>query len=325
MNGVREMALKTIVEKLHEAERIVVATHIYPDCDAMGSQLAMAEILRSLGKEVTLFIEEPLSHHLDFLPGLDKLTLELPDSDTFDCAVSLDCGGWHRLGKYKEIFSCIDPLLVIDHHAGHENFGDFCWVEKERSSTAEMVYELALGLGAKLSYDTAYCLYAAIVADSGSFRYPNTNARTLEVASNLIKKGVRPAEVSGHIYDNFSKNRLCLLQTVLATLELYEDDRLAIITVTQEDFMRTGTSVEDTELFINYPGSLVTVKIAGFIKETTADLISVSLRSKGDYDVGKVARRLGGGGHLNAAGFKVLRGNLVDVKYRLLTELNPFL
>lgn len=321
MKVVMEPALKIIIKKLQDARRIVLAAHIYPDCDAMGSQLALGDILDSLDKKVTLFIEEPVSHHLEFLPGSEKLTTRPPDPDEFDCAVSLDCGDWRRLGSYKETFSSVDPLLVIDHHAGHENFGSYRWVDKDRSSTAEMVYELALGLNVGISYNAAYCLYAAMVADSGSFRYPNTGARTLEVAGDLVRRGVQPADVSAHIYDNFSKNRLQLLQIVLSTLELYEEDRIAIISVTQPHFRQTSTNAEDTELFINYPRSLVTVKIAVFIKEITEDMISVSLRSKGDYDVGRVARRLGGGGHPNAAGFKVPGGKIEAVRQKLLKEL----
>ncbi len=320
-----EPALKTIVEKLRGAEKILIGAHIYPDADAMGSELALGDILHSMGKDVTLFIEEPVSHHLEFLPGSEMLITRPPEAELYDCAVSLDCGDWRRLGSYKEVFSQVDPLLVIDHHAGHEKFGDYRWVETDRSSTAEMVYELAVALDVKLSYNAAYCLYAAIVADSGSFSYANTGARTLEVAGELVKKGVRPDDVSAHIYDNFSKNRLQLLQIVLSTLELYENEKLAIITVTQEHFNRTSTNAEDTELFINYPRSLVTVKIAGFIKETTKDLISVSLRSKGDYDVGRVARGLGGGGHPNAAGFKVRGGEIDNVRQQLLKELQPLL
>lgn len=318
-----EPALKTIADKLQGADNILVAAHIFPDCDALGSQLALGEILLSMGKRVRLFIENPVGHHLEFLPGVEKLDTSTPDPAEFDCAVSLDCGDWRRLGTYKELISLVEPLLVIDHHSGHENFGNFRWVEKERSSTAEMIYELALALDAEISYETAYCIYAAMVADSGSFRYPNTGARTLEIAGKLVERGVKPADISGHLFDNFSKNRLHLLQLVLSTLELYGEDRLAIISVTQSHFRQTGTDAEDTELFINYPRALMTVKVAAFIKETTGDLISVSLRSKGSHDVGEVARKLGGGGHPNAAGFKVSGGNIEDVRRMLLRELAP--
>lgn len=184
-----------------------------------------------------------------------------------------------------------------------------------------MVYELSLILEADLSYDTAYCLYAAIVSDTGSFKYSSTSARCLEIASNLVALGVKPVEIAGKIFENFSKNRLCLLQNVLSTLQLYQNDQLAFITVTCEQYQETGTIPEDTELFINYPRSLDTVKVAVFLKETMEGLVSVSLRSKGKCDIAEVARKFGGGGHRNAAGFKAPDMTLDEVMKALLPEL----
>jgi phosphoesterase RecJ-like protein len=316
-------SLKQIVKELQQAEKILVVAHAYPDCDAMGSQLAVGNILTSMGKEVVLYGEEPTSHILDFLPGCENISTELPVAEDFDCVVALDCGDVRRLGKNKDHFLKIKPLLVIDHHNGHKVFGDVSWVEELRSSTAEMVYELALALGVDLSYETAYCLYAAIVSDTGSFKYSSTSARCLEIASELVKLGVKPVEIAGKIFDNFSTNRLSLLQNVLASLQLYEDDRLAIISVTNEQYKETGTTPEDTELFINYPRSLDTVRVAVFLKETLGGMLSVSMRSKGKYDVAEVARKFGGGGHRNAAGFKVPGKSGAEVLDDLLPELRP--
>lgn len=313
--------LTEIADRLRNAGRILIVAHAYPDCDAFGSQLALGNILSSIGKKVVLYGEEPPSHILDFLPGCEKLSTGLPAIDAFDCVVALDCGDAERLGKNKAHLLQIQPVLVIDHHNGHKIFGDVSWVEDFRSSTGEMVYELSLALGADLSYDTAYCLYAAIVSDTGSFKYSSTSARCLEIASKLVALGVKPVEISGKIFDNFSKNRLCLLQNVLSTLQLYEQDQVAVITVTCEQYQETGTIPEDTELFINYPRSLNTVKVAVFIKETVEERISVSIRSKGKYDIAKVARKFGGGGHRNAAGFKVPDMTFSQVLDALLPEL----
>jgi phosphoesterase RecJ-like protein len=314
-------ALAQIADRLRKARKILVVAHAYPDCDALGSQLALGNILSSMGKEVVLYAEEPASHILDFLPGSDTLSTELPAVEDFDCLVSLDCGDARRLGKKMDHLLRIRPVLVIDHHNGHQFFGDESWVEDFRSSTGEMVYELSLVLGADLSYDTAYCLYAAIVSDTGSFKYSSTSARCLEIASKLVAHGVKPVEIAGKIFDSFSKNRLCLLQNVLSTLQLYEDDKLAFISVTCKQYQETGTIPEDTELFINYPRSLDTVKVAVFLKETVEGLVSVSLRSKGRYDIAKVARKFGGGGHRNAAGFKVPDMTQDQIKEALLSEL----
>ncbi|MBW1792030.1 MAG: bifunctional oligoribonuclease/PAP phosphatase NrnA [Deltaproteobacteria bacterium] len=313
--------LTEIADRLQEAERILIVAHAYPDSDAFGSQLALGNILSSMGKEVVLYGEEPASHILDFLPGCEKLSTELPAIDAFDCIVALDCGDAGRLGKNKEHLLQIQPVLVIDHHSGHKVFGDVSWVEDFRSSTGEMVYELSLILEADLAYDTAYCLYAAIVSDTGSFKYSSTSARCLEIASNLVALGVKPVEIAGKIFENFSKNRLSLLQNVLSTLQLYELDQVAVITVTCEQYKETGTIPEDTELFINYPRALNTVKVAVFIKETMEERVSVSMRSKGKYDIAEVARKFGGGGHRNAAGFKVSDMTLSEVLHALLPDL----
>lgn len=313
--------IAAVTAKLQAARRVLVVAHVFPDCDAMGSQLALGNILASLGKEVVLFTEEPVSHLLDFLPGCERVVNEIADFTEFDCAVALDCGDGRRLGKFQEQLLAISPFLVIDHHSGHEDFGDLRWVEEGLSSTGEMIYELAVALGVELDLDSAICLYAAMAADTGSFIYSSTAARTLAIAGELVALGVKPAEIAARLFDNFSKNRLQLLQMVLASLELYEDERLAVISVSQEQYRLTGTTPEDTELFINYPRSLQTVVAAAFVKEGPEGFIGVSLRSKGDFDVAVVARRFGGGGHRNAAGFKMPGQTIAGVRKKLLPEL----
>ncbi|MCB2182925.1 MAG: bifunctional oligoribonuclease/PAP phosphatase NrnA [Desulfobulbaceae bacterium] len=317
-------ALSEIIPVLKKAENVLIATHVFPDADALGSQLALGNILRGMGKRVCLYSEEPANHILDFLPGADTLNIGLPEFDQFDCGIALDCGDDRRLGGKNQELLNIKPFIVIDHHSGHCNFGDLRWVESGKSSTGEMVYELAKAMGETVSYETAYLLYSAIVSDTGSFKYASTSPDTLRTAGELVEKGVKPAEISGKIFDNYTRNRLQLLQEVLASLTLYVADKLALITVTNEMYEKTGTTAADTEQFINYPRSLETVKIAAFIKESK-DVVGVSLRSKGDYDVACVARRFGGGGHRNAAGFKVPGARISAVQDQLLTELLPLL
>ncbi|MEW6289424.1 MAG: bifunctional oligoribonuclease/PAP phosphatase NrnA [Thermodesulfobacteriota bacterium] len=317
-------ALSEIIPVLRQAGNVLIATHVFPDADALGAQLALGNILRAMGKRVYLYSEEPAHYILEFLPGSDKLSIGLPELDQFDCGVALDCGDDMRLGKVKDYLLNIHPFVVLDHHTGHKNFGDIRWVDAGKSSTGEMVYELAQSMGANIDYDTAYCLYSAIVSDTGSFKYASTSADTLRIAGDLIARGVKPAEISGKIFDNFTRNRLQLLQEVLATLTLYEEEQLAVITVTREMYEKTGTTAADTELFINYPRSLETVKVAAFIKEAKGH-IGVSLRSKAQYDVAQVARVFGGGGHRNAAGFKSHGKTFAEVHKELLAELHVLL
>ncbi len=313
--------LEQIVAVIRAAKRILVTTHIHPDGDALGSQLAMGEILSALGKQVTLYSECEISHLYAFLPGGEKLQTELPDLASFDCVLALDCGDCFRLGLKREELLASGSVVVIDHHAGHKDFGTLRWVDPHRASTGEMVYDLAEGLGVDLSYEAAYCLYTAIVSDTGSFRYSSTTAETFRVAGQLIGKGVKPSDVAGKLFDNFSVNRLRLMANVLETMNLYDDDKIAMISVTQAMFAETITDSADTETFINYPRSLKTVKVAAFIKEAPEGMISVSMRSKGHYDVAQVAAKFGGGGHRNAAGCKWPDSTIAAVWVELLPEL----
>jgi len=313
-----------IVRTLKGARNILVATHTHPDGDALGSQIALGNILASLGKKVFLYGEAQVSHLYRFLPGSDKIVSLLPSLKGFDCAIALDCGDQFRLGVAMEELLAVHPFLVVDHHAGHKDFGDLRWVAPDRASTGELVYDLAEAIGAEISYETAYCLYTAIVSDTGSFKYSSTNADTFRIAQELIRKGVKPADVSGKLFDNFTVKRLNLMRLVLDSLQLYAENRLAVISAPRDFFVRTGTSQGDSETFINYPRSLDTVKVAAFLKETETGLIAVSLRSKGtSIDVAQVASSFGGGGHRNAAGFKLADTTIPEVQAKLLAKLLP--
>jgi len=309
-----------VIEALRQADNILVACHVFPDGDALGSQLGLGDILESLGKKVHYYCEEFSSTMYEFMPGSEKLRSDLPDIALFDAAVAVDCGDRFRLGHEMQTLLQIHPFVVIDHHAGHKDFGDISWVEANRSSTAEMIFDLALALAADISYNAAYCLYTAIVSDSGSFKYDSTSAYTFQVASNLLNRGVIPSEVAAKLFDNYSVNRLHLLEKVLGSLELYGDGQIAFITATNEMFEASGAQREDTEEFINLPRALRSVKVAAFFKETLDGYIKVSLRAKGECDVAHIAGKYGGGGHRNAAGYRVKDKTMAEIKEELLQE-----
>ncbi|MEN8141147.1 MAG: bifunctional oligoribonuclease/PAP phosphatase NrnA [Thermodesulfobacteriota bacterium] len=313
-----------LVAALSAARRILVATHVFPDGDALGSQLAVGLALESLGKEVLLYSADGAPHLLDFLPATEKLATSLPGpDDNYDCVLVLDCGDSSRLGEAEEAILALAPVLAIDHHNNHKFFTELAWVDDKRSSTGEMVYDLCRLLGVELSYEMAYCLYTAILTDTGSFKYESTSAHTLRVAADLLDLGVRPDEVCGHIFDNYSSNRLRLLQEVLATLTLHGRETIAFIRVTQAALARTGAKTGDTEMFIDFPRSLSSVKVAVFLKEVDNDLVGVSMRAKGEVDVAAVARSFGGGGHVNAAGFKRPDVSLDRLQEEILQQLLP--
>lgn len=300
-----------LLKTLNTKNNIVLFTHTHPDGDALGSLLAFGSILESVGKKVFCFLEEPISHLYDFLPDQRRASTELHEYNRFvadagdDLAgVALDCGDADRLGKYKREFLELSPFLVVDHHLSHINFGTTRWVDAARSSTGEMVYELALALGARISYNCAYNLYVAICTDTGSFRYECTKPRTMHIAAELLDKGVELIDVGSHLYDNYTEERLRLLQMVLATVSLHESGRIAFTSVTQAMLAESGAKMQDVEGFIDFSRALRSVKVAVLIKESPSGDLAVSLRAKGECDVSEVAKRFDGGGHRNAAGFR---------------------
>ncbi|MEN8200024.1 MAG: bifunctional oligoribonuclease/PAP phosphatase NrnA [Thermodesulfobacteriota bacterium] len=322
-----------ILDLVKGATHVVLATHVHPDGDALGSQFGLADILEGLGKKVFCYLEEPVSHLYDFLPDCGRIDTDIQALKKFvqtGCdenmiAIGLDCGDSDRLGKAKEDLLTISPFIVIDHHHGHRGFGDHLWLESQCSSTGEMVYELAMALGAEITSQAAFSLYVAIATDTGSFRYENTSPRTFRVAADLVEAGVDPARVAGKVYDNFTLERLRLMEMVLGTLEIYAGGQIGMIRVTAEMFALSGADRDDVEGFVNYPKALRSVRVAVFLKESKEGMISVSLRAKGNCDVAAVAADFGGGGHRNAAGFRFSRTSMEEVQKKVLDALRKAL
>jgi phosphoesterase RecJ-like protein len=321
-----------ILQAINEKGNFVLLTHVHPDGDAIGSLLGMADLLDGMGKRVFTYLDEPVSHLYDFMPDCQMVSTNPHELSQFvreagaDVAcIALDCGEADRLGELKQEVLKIHPFLVIDHHLSHRKYGDFRWVEPGRSSTGEMVFEIGSALGCVPSFNCAYNLYVAITTDTGSFRYECTGARTFEIASQLVNRGVQPDGVAKHLYDNFSPERLDLMQLVLQTLKLFYDKQVAVIEVTREMFDRTGAAMQDVEGFVDYPRSIRSVKAAVFIKEGRDDMISVSLRAKGECDVASIAKSFGGGGHRNAAGCRFDGEPLTVVRARVLAAIQASL
>ncbi|WP_446009123.1 DHH family phosphoesterase [Candidatus Electrothrix sp.] len=322
-------------QAIKSGKKFILATHIRPDGDALGSTFGLAHILMMMGKEVLCYLEEPVT-------GVySTLAQGMPIETDFTCitafaqqrtdvvGIALDCGDLGRLGDNGAELCKIQPFLVIDHHQGNKGFGDLHWIEPHRSSTGEMVYDLAeeLGVAEKLSKEAAECLYTAIVTDTGSFRYDSTTSHTFAVAGRLIDRGVRPGTVCQRLFDNASFGSLQLTQAVLASLQTYLDQQVAVIRMTQQMLQETGTSSEDAEGLVNFPRSVKNVRVAVFLKEGEAetDQISISMRAKGDCDVAEVAAQFSGGGHRNAAGCRIHGKTMDEVCAMLIPALEQAL
>ena len=297
-----------------------MSAHVNPEGDAIGSQLAMASLLRRLGKEVVILNESPVPHVLRFMKGAESVLKEIPRDFNAQALVALDCPDPKRLGRIAEYISEERAVINIDHHISNENFGKFNWVEPDFSSAGEMVFDLFKAFRLKLTLDEAIALYVAIMTDTGSFRYTNTSSKTHRIAAELIEAGVKPYEMHTRIYETSSVQDTNLLGEALQTLTLSEDGKIAWLWVTKEMLKKTKASLEGTEGIINFARSIDGVEVAVLFRETgTEDRVKVSFRSKGRIDVNKLAAFFNGGGHATASGCSVL-GKLEEVEKKVLEK-----
>ena len=325
MNSPRHDTIQEIITTIRFNQRFLVATHIRPDGDAVGSVLSMTHMLRLLGKQAEPYCHDPVPIAYRFLPAAQSIRDRVPQPSLYEVAILVDCGEFLRVGTaLAEFISRVPFLISIDHHVSHASFGNIFWNKTSASSTCEMLYDLCLRLPLTIDADLATTLYTGLLADSGSFRFSNTNQRVLEIAANLVAAGAEPAFIAEQVYDSASVQSLRLLARTLATLSFFADDRLATAEMTQRMFSETATNPADAEGFINFLRSVKSVEMAMLFREGTDDKIHVSMRSKGNVDVANFAQRQGGGGHRHAAAFEV-SGTLETARSRFTSEALNYL
>ncbi len=301
-----------ILVEIEQGKSFLVTSHESPDPDAVGSSLALANYLAARGKEVTVYLCDPVPDNCAFLPMADRVVSELPERD-FDVCFVLDVGEFRRAGK--AITSCqrIGALVNIDHHLGCELFGRHNLLDHKASATAVLIYRIIKAAGDEIDFPTALCIYTAILSDTGSFHYSNSDPESFAIAGEMISKGVNAWDVTEHLYESEPPQRIALLALALSDLTVSPSGEYASVTVTREMYRLTGSTAEDTDRFINYPRSIRGVQVALFFREVSDGVFKVGFRSKGKVDVSAVSAHFGGGGHHNAAGCTV-KGSLAEVK-----------
>jgi bifunctional oligoribonuclease and PAP phosphatase NrnA len=317
--------IREIAATISSYQSFLVATHIRPDGDALGSLLAMTFMLHKLGKEADAYCQDGVPPTQRFLPGSESILHNNADLGRYQVAVLVDCGDLHRVGDSLAPQLRRIPLLInIDHHVSSSPFGNLYWVDPSASSTCEMLYDLSLALALPLDTAIASQLYTGILMDTGSFRFSNTNKRVLEIMAALVGAGAQPAYIAQQVYDSDSPNRLRLLAEFLRTLCFYGDHRLATAEITQAMYAKTGTSPVDSEAFINQLRSVKPVQIAIMFREEANGVVYASLRSKDDVDVASFAGKYGGGGHRHAAALRIA-GELARVRKQITEEALNYL
>jgi phosphoesterase RecJ-like protein len=297
--------LAHIVDAIKQRQRFVLSSHVRPDGDAIGSQLAMAYVLRHLGKSVRVVDGDSPPTPLLVFPGVSEIEVAKEIDDPADAVIVMECGDLARTGVkgFERGF-----VINIDHHPGNTMYGALNWLDLSASACGEMVFELAQALGVPLSTEIATHVYIAILTDTGSFHYSNITPKTFEICRQCVEAGVNPPAVARSIFDSNNLGRLKLFGAVLSRMELDATGRLATVYVDQQMATECGGTYEDTEGLINLPLTVKEIQAVVFFKENGADDWRISMRSKGDIDINAVAKKFGGGGHKNASGCSA-RGN----------------
>jgi phosphoesterase RecJ-like protein len=301
-------------ELMAGAGSIIIATHIDPDGDAIGSALGLYWLLQESGREVVLYDRDPVPYNFRFLPGADRFTDRLPESCDLLCL--LDCSSRERAGERLKAWNGARKSLCIDHHLTAEAEADLNLVRPTASATGELVFELARYLRPEFGCETAVALYTAILTDTGSFRYSNATPAAFAAAGELVARGVNPWDVTQEVYESHPAARFKLLARVLETLAVSPSGLVAGVCVSRGMFAETGADSSFTDGMINYPRAIAGVEVAFMVRETGAREGKVSFRSRGRVNVAELAAEFGGGGHHNAAGCR-MTGSLAEIVERV--------
>jgi phosphoesterase RecJ-like protein len=294
--------LSQVVELIENKSKFGITTHIKPDGDGVGSSLGLCWLLKSLGKSAEVIVRGDIPPSYRSLPGADAIRdVEKLDGE-YDAVFVIECSDLERPG----IKGLENEFTVnIDHHATSAHFGTINWIDSTASAVGEMVYNLCKAIGGRVTREIAECVYMALVTDTGSFHFSNTTERTLKVASELIKAGAKPASISEAVYNNYPWSRIELMRQVLGTVKRDESGQVAMLRQTLAMREQAEAVDGDNNGFVNIPLAARDVLAVVYMREVGPNQYRVSLRSKGDINVARVAEKFGGGGHRNAAGLRI--------------------
>lgn len=294
--------LSQVVELIENKHNFAITTHVRPDGDGIGSSLGLCWLLRSLGKEAEVIVSDGIPATYHSLPGADEIVHISEINGKYDAVFVIECSDIQR----PSIKNLDQQFTVnIDHHSTCEHFGTINWIDPTASAVGEMIYNLCKAIGGRISKEIAECLYMALVTDTGSFHFPNTTERTLKVASELVKAGVKPAKISEAVYNSYPWSRIELMSKVLATVKRDATGRVAWMRQTLEMRETTQMADGDNNGFVNIPLAAKEILASIYMREVRPNFYRVSLRSKGDINVARIAEKFNGGGHKNAAGLRI--------------------
>ena len=307
-----------VIEEIRKGKSFLVSSHVNPEGDAVGSMLALALGLKELNKDVTTYLYDPVPKVFRFLPFADKVINKINEDKIYDAVLAVDCGQKDRLGEDFNKIKNQGKLINIDHHTTNDCFGDIN-VIADACAAGEMVYDLLKEIPVTINRDIATNIYTSILTDTGSFRYSSTTPKAFRIAGEMVGLGVEPWDISQRVYESNPLNKLKLLASVLNTLEVTSDGKVASLIVTLDMLNKAAATKEVVDGFVNYARTIEGVEVGVLFREAKPGEYKISMRSKGRIDVAEVMQGFGGGGHMNAAGCNI-KGNIKEIKEKILSE-----
>ena len=294
---------KKAMELINSSKSIYITSHIAPDGDAVGSVFGLYLALRSMGKDVHVIMPK-YSDRFKFLEEINEAE-DSVEIEKYDLCIVLDCSSLDRIAMCKEDYVKASQQLVIDHHINSKIEADLMVINSKSPATCEIVYEFLTSQNVTITKDIAKYLYMGIVTDTGSFNYSNTTSNTHKIAAELIDTGIDFAYICKMVNDTMKEARLKLIAYVINNIETFKNGKIKYAKVTSDTLDRFGITEEDAEGIVNYLRCIEGVDIGVYARGLKDGTYKVSMRSNGKVDVSAAAIKLGGGGHVNAAGFTV--------------------
>jgi len=319
-----------IIPIIEQNTHFVITTHLNPDCDALGSELALAEHLINLGKEVSIINSDPAPVVYRFLdPGrrIKKFSVkQLGLIQKAEVIVVVDAsGGWKRVGRPGEVFSQASAIKVcIDHQPDPTNFVDVATIDTNAAAAGELIYELILAMQGRLSLKMAEALYAAIMTDTGSFRFPKTSARTHHIIAELLQIGVQPLEMYRKIYEQYPLARVRLKGHVIDSIKTEAQGQIAYYGLDRKTLKAYKVKTADLDGFAGLGQQIGGVRVVVFCLQSSQSKVKISLRSDGSVIVNQLGAAYGGGGHPSAAG-EIVTGKLEEVMTEVVARVKTLL
>ncbi len=298
-----EKGLTEAARALKGARSVLIVSHINPDGDTLGCQLALGLALMQSDKKVHLLCQDPVPTRYQFLQGSELVVSTTHEKS--DIAVAVDCGSINQLGTIKTHFLACKQSIQVDHHDFGDAFGKIQVLDPEASAVGEIVYELINALNLKITPAIASCLLTSIIVDTGSFRFSNIRAKTFDICSKLIRKGVDVQHLIEEAYWVKSRAMALLSSHAIVRAKFSKDGAIAWSIVRQKDILKYSAALHDADSVADDLRSIQGVKIAALFRETGIGNYRISLRSQKGIHVAEVAKKFGGGGHFNAAGCSI--------------------